>query len=258
MVNNLEIPIIRTPLISQVLDGQKHMNSMKNKLGDITTRLPVTPNVLKLIKAELHQGDLSNEMKLLIWSVSTLAFAGSFRIHELLCKYVKTYDPIFTLLQEDVKIKTLKVNTTNIEILQVKVKSQKKDRVGVNILIDVYASGGPLCPVRAYKKYMLVSKFQEKSKPAFRIDNGSPLTGKSFNTYLKLLLAKHLNYKKGSITAHSFRAGLPTMMGTLGYCDEEIQAVGRWSSRAFESYLKLPRTKRLVMAKHLGSLENLL
>jgi hypothetical protein len=39
------------------------------------------------------------------------------------------------------------------------------------------------------------------------------------------------------------------MLGTLGYDDEDIQEVGRWSSRAFEEYLMLPRTKRMAVAK---------
>ncbi len=48
---------------------------------------------------------------------------------------------------------------------------------------------------------------------------------------------------------HSFRIGTASMLGTLGYGDEDIQAVGRWSSRAFEEYLRLPRTKRMLIAK---------
>jgi len=42
---------------------------------------------------------------------------------------------------------------------------------------------------------------------------------------------------------------MASMMGALGYDDEDIQAVGRWSSRAFEEYLMLPRTKRMAIAK---------
>ena len=53
---------------------------------------------------------------------------------------------------------------------------------------------------------------------------------------------------------HSFRAGMASLLGTLGYTDEDIQAVGRWSSRAFLAYLKLPRTQRLTMAKKIGEL----
>ena len=50
---------------------------------------------------------------------------------------------------------------------------------------------------------------------------------------------------------HSFRIGMASMLGALGYDDDDVKAVGRWSSRAFEEYLMLPRTKRIAMAKKL-------
>ena len=46
-----------------------------------------------------------------------------------------------------------------------------------------------------------------------------------------------------------FRAGAASAMAALGYGDEDIQAVGRWSSRAFLKYIKLPRTRRAEVAK---------
>jgi hypothetical protein len=60
-----------------------------------------------------------------------------------------------------------------------------------------------------------------------------------------------LNFK-GTITSHSFRAGIASMMGVMGYSDSEIMGVGRWSSNSFEKYIKLPRTRRLEMAKKIG------
>ncbi len=51
--------------------------------------------------------------------------------------------------------------------------------------------------------------------------------------------------------SHSFRIGVALMLGKLGYSDADIKAVGRWSSRAFEEYLRLPRTKRMQIAKEI-------
>jgi hypothetical protein len=50
-------------------------------------------------------------------------------------------------------------------------------------------------------------------------------------------------------TTHSFRTGAASMMAILGYSDSDIKAMGRWSSRAFETYIRLPRTKRIEMAR---------
>ena len=39
------------------------------------------------------------------------------------------------------------------------------------------------------------------------------------------------------------------MMASLGYSDKEVKAVRRWSSRAVEKYVKLPRTNRMEVAR---------
>ena len=44
-------------------------------------------------------------------------------------------------------------------------------------------------------------------------------------------------------------------MGQLGYTDDDIKALGHWSSKVFEVYLKLPRTRRLEMAREIGTAE---
>ena len=74
---------------------------------------------------------------------------------------------------------------------------------------------------------------------------GKPFTGMKFNQTLKKYLGKHIAYTGRRITSHSFRYGIASLMGELGYGDSELMAVGRWSSRAFVGNLKLPRTKRL-------------
>ena len=147
-----------------------------------------------------------------------------------------------------------KNNREKVTIIQVKIKSPKTDRIGVDTIIDVYESKGPLCPIIDFFKWKQIASHLSNSTPAFRDETGRPLTGASFNNSLKLYLGKYINYKTSRITSHSFRAGMASLLGTLGYTDEDIQAAGRWSSRAFLAYLKLPRTQRLTMAKKIGEL----
>ena len=249
------IPILRSDLVKQILEGRVHLDNISKRLDSKPVRLPVTPTILKLLKLELKEATYSRETKRLIWSVATLAFAGAFRIHEILSPLEHHYDPCFTLLGADIKLTPLTIEGARVETLQVKLKSQKTDRVGVDHIIDVYESNGAICPVRAFKKWSESTTQLVPDKPAFRTESGRPLTGARFNKHLKFLLARHIDYKLGRISSHSFRAGIATIMGQLGYADQEIQALGRWSSRAFESYLKLPRTKRLCMARAIGNLD---
>jgi hypothetical protein len=88
----------------------------------------------------------------------------------------------------------------------------------------------------------------------FRREDGSAFTGRRLNETLKKLLHGHLDYDQGRIWTHSFRSGIPSMLGAAGFSDSDIMAVGRWSSRAFECYLKLARTKRKQMARAIAGL----
>ena len=247
--NGVCLPILRTPIVKQILEGKKHEDSIAKKLEKKPIRLPVTPDILKLLKYEIKRSLLAPEMKLLLWTVATVAFAGAFRIHELLARVEGTFDPSFTLLSKDVISRSLNINKEKVQILQFRIKSEKKDRIGADTIVDVYHSGGPLCPVNAYNKWNKLRKNWGNHMPAFMDDKGKPLTGAKFNQYLKSFLGKYLDYKKGSISSHSFRAGLTSLIAKLGFTESDIQAIGRWSSQAYTAYIKLPRTRRLEMAR---------
>lgn len=253
LTEGVDLPLLRTPVVNLVLEGKKHIDTNK-EIGEDSSRLPVTPTMLKILKIELSESDMCREDKRLVWAVSTLAFNGGFRVHELLSKKASSFDPLITLLGRDLTLKKIKINNKKTEILQVLIKSQKSDRIGAQVIVDVYESQGSLCPVKAYKKWKTTCSNSSSKKPAFMDSKGKPLTGKKFNLILKSCLAKHTAHTGRKVTSHSFRSGIASLMGQLGYGDQEIMAIGRWSSRAFEDYLKLPRTKRLEMAKKIGNL----
>ena len=208
----------------------------------------MTTTILKILKAELRNSAWSIEDKLMIWSVCLIAFMGCFRIHELLCRKSTTYDPNFELLGQDLKLKAIKVGKESIRTITIKLKSEKKDRIGRKTIVDVYSNGGPFCPAKALEKWKKVSKLDSQNLLAFRLAAGQPLTGRKLNKILRSFLDKHLDYSRGAISCHSFRSGLASMM-VLGYTEEEIQAIGRWSSKAYNVYLKLPRTRKCKWQK---------
>ena len=250
--NNIVSQTLRTPLVNLLLEGKKHKEVIERRMGTRERRLPMTPKVLRLLKKKVKGSSFCKEEKLLIWAISTVAFAGALRIHELLARTEATFDPCFTLLGRDVELVMTKVDGSNVGILQLKIKSEKKDRVGVDCMIDIYESGGELCPVKAYKRWTRAASFQDPDLPAFCDQEGRPFTGRRINRVLGQLLGPNLNNGRDKFTSHSFRIGLATMLGQLGYDDEDLKAMGRWSSKAFELYLRLPRTKRLAMAKKLA------
>lgn len=91
--------------------------------------------------------------------------------------------------------------------------------------------------------------------PLFRDEQGTPVTGLKMNKWLKDRLQDHVDYGSGKFTSHSFRSGLATSLGAMGCSEKDIMEAGRWSSRAYELYMKLPRVKRAGVAVMIGGLE---
>jgi len=246
---------LRTELVNLVLTGIRNKQLVGARQEGKKGRLPVTISVMKLIKAALRKAEYEVQKKLLIWAVCCIAFNGGFRIHELLSREEECFDPKFTLLGEDIKI--AKDMEEDKEVLLISIKWPKEDKKGSGVELEVFETGTEICPVRAWKKWKKSSNISGKEQdrlPAFRLESGKSLTGRSFNKELKLLLEKHIDYSQGTISSHSFRSGITTTLGQAGHTDNQLKTVGRWSSRAFEHYVKLPRTSRKQMAREIGRL----
>jgi hypothetical protein len=251
ILKGMEPPIIRTNLVKFLLQGKKNLDNVLARTEDPIKRLPMTMNMMRLLKEETRRWEVSLDQKLLLWAIATLAFHGAFRIHELLCRLESEYDPDFVLLRKDVKVKE---GDDGINIIEVKLKSPKENKSGKAVLIDIFESKGSLCPVKAFTRWLNRNN-GDRNLPLFRDERGIPITGAKMNSWLKELLGKHVDYKKGKFTGHSFRIGLATTLGTMGFSNDDIKEAGRWSSNAYEVYMKLPRRRRLAVAGKISKLE---
>ena len=241
-------------IVRHVLTGLKQVDLIKAKKGDCIERLPVTMEVMEQIKLRLLRCGWNLEKKRLVWAVVTMAFSGSFRIHELLSREAQKFDPPSTLLAKDISREMVKDGNKWEKVIKVYLKSPKERRLKMGLAIDVFPTDSYLCPVGAYGKYLRsLDRAPSPGGPAFLTKERTGYTGAAFNKDLKELLKGHIDYSRGKITSHSFRAGLATEMGKLGYKDEEIKAVGRWSSEAYLHYVKCARLKRMKVAKQLAT-----
>jgi len=225
-------------------EGAKKRQSTANQ------RHPITLGMLQLLKALIRQLDITPADKGLIWSVCTMAFAGAFRIHELLSKTEAVFDPAYTLLTDDI---TCSTDTKGKTTLHVHLKCPKETKSLAPTVVDIFESGNSTCPVKAFNRWRNLGGHRAGT-PLFRWKSGSPLTGKKFNNLIKYLLSPYIDKSKGKFVTHSFRIGLASTLGALGFGDDDIKAAGRWSSRAFEMYIKLARTKRAKMGKIISRL----
>jgi len=249
ILRGMEPPKFRTELVKFILRGQQHKDNIADRQK--TGRLPMTIQVMKLLKNAIAEWEVKAERKMLVWAIATLAFHGGFRIHELLSKQECSYDPDFTLLTEDVLLS--KSNSEQTEVMTVRLKCPKEDRTGKPVFVEVYETGGQLCPVKAFKKWQKKTTCQ-RGLPLFRDETGTPFTGARLNKALKERLQCYISYD-GSFTSHSFRIGLASTLAQQGLADSEVAEAGRWSSRAYELYMKLPRVKRAGAARSIAHIE---
>ena len=247
IMKGLEAPQLRTGLVKLALKGKAHIDAAERRSQGRATRQPITPDILLLLKARLKSSNMSALDKRLIWVVCTASFFGAFRGAELLCRSEKVFDPAYTLLAEDVALTQSKESGE--ASLQFRIKAPKEDKLGRSIIVDVFQSRVDICPVAAFEKWRALDPPFETGQPAFRWGNGTPLTSRRLNGILKDRLTGYLEGAERLYTTHSFRTGAASMMGTLGFSDEDIKAIGKWSSDAFLSYTKLPRTQRRAVAR---------
>jgi hypothetical protein len=85
-------------------------------------------------------GEATN-WKVLIWGIGRMAFAGSFRICELLCRDEGQFHPDHTLLTEDM---TEKRDSRGHTVLYVKLKCPKNSWLTAPIVIDVFKMNGQM------------------------------------------------------------------------------------------------------------------
>jgi hypothetical protein len=235
---------LRSDLVKLVLKGKKNEDTIIKKWGAAKHRLAITESIMLLLKEKIRCWDRPARDKLLIWAVCTIAFAGAFWIHEILCQLEATFHPDFELLGKDVCIHGggASVSFT--------LKCPKENKTAAPAVVDVFANGGPLCPIKAFTKWVKGASWKP-DKPVFCWQDGTPLTGRRLNEILKKLLCGVLTYAAGSVTSHSFSSGIASMMAARGFNEADIKSIGQWSSRAYEVDIKHPRTRQAEMASRI-------
>ena len=184
IMKGLPPPKLRSELVKQALRGRANMEASQGnqELSKKTRRLPMTIAMMKLLKERIRKSDLAGETKLMLWTVSSLMFFGSFRINELVSKTESCFDPDHTLLTRDVQLN----ETTEGNSLSVTLKCPKENKAGKGTVVDVFEAEGPLWRNSSQKAHM----------PLFCHPDGTPLTDRKFNRYLRDLLGRHAQFAK--------------------------------------------------------------
>ena len=227
-------------MVKLILKGQENWDKIQKRLNGDSGRLPVTIKMMKLMKKNLGKVTWPLKEKRLFWDLATLAWSGSFRIHELCSKKQNQYDIQTTLMWQDLQTGSIQIEGRRLRSVSVHVKSPKVNRVG---------TGDHIAAMDRYKECNQTG--EDSDMPVFRLPSGECFTGAEVNKRLAELMDSVSNTVTGGVVkSHSFRSGACSEMARSGqYSEEQLQAVGRWSSSAYLNYVKLPRTRRALLAR---------
>ncbi|XP_054841826.1 integrase/recombinase xerD homolog [Eublepharis macularius] len=190
-------------------------------------RRPISLSILRCILRVLPDLCWSSFEVQLFHTAFSLAFFGALRAGELVAGS-----------RADTSGRALSFTDVSWSPRQVliSIRRSKTDQRGKGAAVCLRASRrGPVCPVRAVGAYLQVRPPQQG--PFLIHRDLSPLTRYQFASLLRACL-EMAGLPPSQFGTHSFRIGAATEAAGLGLPDRAIMAIGRWRSRAFQSYIR--------------------
>jgi hypothetical protein len=196
--------------------------------------------LLKLLGHAVANSNWSIDSKSIFWTTCSLLFFGSLRIGEILAANSNSFDPLTTLLWNDVFFGD--------DFVRLHIRFPKVFSAG-GVTIDLFRiSDKNLCPVACLLKLQKNknSDFLGPTMPVFRFNSGILLTPKDFNATLRSLLSQILGKEAGVFSSHSFRAAIPAALAENPSLasKESVMGWGRWDSEAYQRYTRLKLKQR--------------
>jgi len=248
-------PTPATPLTSQLLSGM--INIQKDAVKEATKirRRPITLNMIILLKhAIATHPTWSPYEKSLRWSVTLLGYWGSFRMGELVSKEKYQFNESTSLLPTDIQFKE---GCVAVWVRSPKIYSEGGDVVEVWSVTE-NTDLDPVAALTCFMKLRHSTHGEAKQIPLFLHEDGSLYHNTELNKDLKSLLDQFPSLSSSTRecwSAHSFRAGLATLLSNLGFSETKIKSWGRWRSSAYRAYAQdqaMRRNTRMELSSLFG------
>ena len=225
--NHLADPTKDAPLLHYLC------TAIRRSQGDRPPRrLPITITLLRHLKANLSVlPHLGRHDKRLYWAAFSLAFYGFLRVSEFTPPFSRHFNSRVHLLRRDV--------TIHPGHLELRIKRSKTDQFRQSATVIVGATESSTCPVRAMTRF-LRGTTGHSSRPLFTLHDGSYLTRSKVSRMTKHLLSA-AGVDTTRFSSHSFRIGAATAAAAAGLPETLIQALGRWRSSAYKTYVRSSR-----------------
>lgn len=209
---------------------QRVLRGIRRSQGDSkVARHPVTDYTLLAIFKFM---DLSTHDHCMLWAACNLAYFGFLRSSEFTVPNLASYSQEVHLSLAGIAIDSHVAPTC----LRISLKASKTDPFRKGCFIHIGKGSYPLCAIQSLVAYLAIRG--NRDGPLFLFQDGRPLSRASLTDWLRKTLC--LAGIPGTFSSHSFRIGAATVAARNGVPDHLIQALGRWSSSAYQLYIRTP------------------
>ena len=127
-----------------------------------------------------------------------------------------------------------------------RIKASKTDPFRKGCFVHIGRGCFPLCALLAYSAVR-----GNSGGPCFICQNGRPLSHTILTAWIREVLTGA--GVSGNFSSHSFRIGAATVAACSSIPYHLIQALGHWSSTAYQSYIRTPSETLASLSPHLVS-----
>ena len=230
-------PLLNCLRLQRVVRGIK-----RSQGSSLAQRLPITDSILMVVFKAL---DLSIPDHCMFWAACNLAFFGFLRSAEFTVPNLASFSTTIHLNLQDVAVDS----DSNPSCLRVRIKASKTDPFRKGCFIHIGRGNYPLCALQAVMAYLTVRG--NGGGPLFLFQDGRPLSRATLTSWIRQILASA--GIPDNFSSHSFRIGAATVAARNGIPDHLIQALGRWSSNAYQLYIRTPSEALANLSCHLTS-----
>ncbi|XP_067309065.1 uncharacterized protein [Pseudorasbora parva] len=218
-------PAITNPQISLLIKGIQKTNPTHPD-----SRQPLTSDLLAKCLTFLRSGHMPPDTARTLDAMFPLAFFGFLRVSEFTTnsKFNPTIHPTFSDLQ-----------VLDKDTIRFLIKRSKTDQFKNGHFIHIFNLPTPIQPYQSLSFFLAHREAQISSQldPLFIDENNLPITRHWFHKKLKYILTNS-GIQAHLYSSHSFRIGAATTAAQKGLPDHQIKLLGRWSSDAFQSYIR--------------------
>ena len=211
-----------------------------------SSRLPITDDLMLVIWRSLDVGRADH---LMFWAACSLGYFGLLRASKFTVPNLSSFSSSLHLSVQDVAVDSSSTPSS----MRIRIKGSKTDPFRKGCFVHIGLGRHPLCAVQAMMSYL--ASRGDTPGPLFLFTNGQPLTRTGLTDWLRRIMAA--NQIPGNFSSHSFRIGAATVAARNGVPDHLIQTMGRWSSNAYQLYIRTPADALAALSQKLASLPSI-